>query len=142
MRKRKLNPSLGEVSISEECNHQPTAGSASNLREVVAPVAQPTVSSLAQGVPASRQPGKGSDVATRAEPSPPRTEGARLEAIPAGAAEASLVETETPGSHFVPPTEPVLVDRLSEEEADVAGNATANPYWFWELLAEVGYDVW
>ena len=142
MRKRKLNPSLGEVGIAEDRNLQPEVGSISNLREVVAPVAQPTVSLLAQGVPTSRQPGKGSDVATGEEPSPPRIEGSRPETIPAGTAEARPVETETTGSHILPPTEHVLVDRLGEEEADVAGNIAANPYWFWELLAEVGYDVW
>ena len=142
MRKRKLNPSLGEVGLLEDHGLQPEVGSVLNPREVVTPGSQPTVSLIAQGVPASRHPGKGSDVATEEEPSPPRTGGSRPKTIPARTAEATPVETETTGSHIVPLTEQVLVDRLGEEEADVAGNLAANPYWFWELLAEAGYDVW
>ena len=112
MRKRKLNPSLGEVGISEDRSLQLEVGSVSNRREVVAPVAQPTVSLFAQGVLAGRQPGKGSEVATGEEPNPPRIEGLRPETIPAGTAEARPVETETTGNHISSPTEQVLVDRL------------------------------
>ena len=142
MRKRKFNPSQGEVGLPEDHGLQPEVGSVSNPREVVTPRSQPTVSVIAQGVPASRHPGKGSDVATEEEPSPPGTGGSRPKTIPAGTAEATPVEAETTGSHIVPSTEQVLVDRLGEEEADVAGSLTANPYWCWELLAEAGYDVW
>ena len=29
-----------------------------------------------------------------------------------------------------------------EDEADVAGDQTTEPHWFWELLEQAGYDVW
>ena len=35
-----------------------------------------------------------------------------------------------------------LADQLQEEEVDVACYNLADPQWFWEMLAEAGYDVW
>ena len=36
----------------------------------------------------------------------------------------------------------LLANRLREENVDVAGSDPVEPHWFWELLAEAGYDVW
>lgn len=38
--------------------------------------------------------------------------------------------------------EPAPANRLGEEEVDVAGQNPTDPNWFWELLAEAGWDVW
>ena len=38
--------------------------------------------------------------------------------------------------------EPPPANRLGEEEVDVAGQNPTDPNWFWELLAEAGWDVW
>ena len=38
--------------------------------------------------------------------------------------------------------EPAPANRLSEGEVDISGQYPADPNWFWELLAEAGWDVW
>ena len=54
----------------------------------------------------------------------------------------ATVEVEATGGHVLPLHKRVLVDRLKEEEADVAREHVSEPHWFWEMLEEAGYDVW
>ena len=53
-----------------------------------------------------------------------------------------MTEVDTTSELGLPRQERVLVSRLREEEADVARHNPIEPHWFWELLAEAGYDVW
>ena len=51
-------------------------------------------------------------------------------------------EVVATGELGLPHQERVPFNRLREEEVDLAGHNTVEPHWFWELLEEVGYDVW
>ena len=53
----------------------------------------------------------------------------------------AVTEADTTRGLEQPNQEPVPVNRLREGEVDVAGQNPADPYWFWELLAEAGWDV-
>ena len=52
------------------------------------------------------------------------------------------IEVDTTGELGLPHQERVPINRLREEEVDVAGHNTVESHWFWELLEEAGYDVW
>ena len=54
----------------------------------------------------------------------------------------TVAEVDTPRELGRPGPEPAPANRLREGEVDVAGLNLEDPYWFWELLAEVGWDVW
>ena len=67
----------------------------------------------------------------------------------------TISATETPTSHIAPgpqletvsPTAEVSPVQVVEERpavapADVEVNATEAANWFWELLAQVGFEIW
>ena len=53
-----------------------------------------------------------------------------------------VAEVDPANSTGLPQEERVPTDWTEEAEVDVAGRATAEPHWFWELLEAAGYDVW
>ena len=66
----------------------------------------------------------------------------RIEGVVPNQSQTAVNEEGTTGELELPSHEQILANRLREEEADVAGQDPAEPHWFWELLAEAGYDVW
>ena len=66
----------------------------------------------------------------------------RLTGVVTNLEPTAVTEVDTTSELGLPRQERVLVSRLREEEADVAGQNPVEPHWFWELLAEAGYDVW
>lgn len=53
-----------------------------------------------------------------------------------------VTEVDLVNGTVLPREEGVDADWAEEEDADVAGRATAATSWFWELLEAAGYDVW
>ena len=137
MRKRKAHPSSEVAGNSQDPNL--------NLEEVatlteptgVTTLTQPTGSVVTSRVPAIGQTTNAVDVAAEGTTVPPRTEGVTREPV-----QPVAIVTGVASETSRPQPERSLADQLQEEEADVAGYNLADPQWFWEMLAEAGYDVW
>ena len=107
------------------------------MREVATIVPQPTGLQPSPGVQTNGQRPNDVGVASVDTLNPPRIERGGTE--PQSEATVGVEATVGPS---LPLQERVLVDQLEEEEAEVAGEHVSGHHWFWEMLEEVGYDVW
>ena len=137
MRKRKANPSLELAAGLEETSKILGGEFAPEPRELAYWVSRPTGLQSRVQSPYSHVHTIDANVATGGTVRPPSSEGVDA------TLELEELAKLAPTSETVPtPQEGVLPDMLQEEEADVAGEQATDPHWFWELLEQVGYDVW
>ena len=137
MRKRKTNPSLKVAGGSRDPKLSLEENAILEEHAVVATLTQPIGSVANTRVPAIGRLANAVDVATEGTIVLPRTEGAAKETV-----QPVVTGTGILGEPNRPLPEQSLANQLQEEEADVAGYNVADPHWFWEMLAEAGYDVW
>ena len=116
---------------------------AASAKQAAIAKTQPKVAPVAKATPviegeSNQLDGAGSsEVARDRTGSPRRTVGvaANLETV-------ITAEVYTTGERDPPRPELGPVYRLGKDEIDLAGTNSVETHWFWELLKEVGYDVW
>lgn len=125
MRKRKANPSLEVVVGLKAISLSLEKHTTSEVQEVTVGGSQPTGPQDATRIPVTGELTPEVDVEVGGSLSPPRIEGVVTNLGP-----ATVAEVDTTVEPELPYQERVLANRFREEEADVAGENTAELHWF------------